>query len=352
MVKSDYGFGARLIHHLALNSKIIPEMSFVIDKMLHGTDARSFISQKHIFISGLARAGTTALMRLFHETGEFCSLTYRDMPFPLAPYLWRKIANLGYSDESFRERAHGDGILVNVDSPEALEEVFWRVFCGNKYILSDRLLPMKAGSGTIDNFRKYISGLLATTGSNRYLSKNNNNILRLSSIKKAFPDSIILIPFRDPIQQSLSMYIQHKRFVRVHHEDKFARNYMRWLVHHEFGGDHRFFDLDNTASNYSHDRPAYWLDQWIRAYRYLLKKQTQNRDLAMLFVEYEELCDNSKDVWEVLARHASLPEALPPGFVLSKAAEHDVFQVDGEVKDEAYRIYTELRELFTRTLYN
>ena len=28
----------------------------------------------------------------------------------------------------FHERAHGDGILINTESPEAFEEVFWRTF--------------------------------------------------------------------------------------------------------------------------------------------------------------------------------------------------------------------------------
>ena len=51
---------------------------------------------------------------------------YADMPFILAPNLWSKI-NLNHQTE-LSERAHGDGILINSESPEAFEEVFWKTF--------------------------------------------------------------------------------------------------------------------------------------------------------------------------------------------------------------------------------
>lgn len=349
MSKSDYGLGARLLHYFALNSIKISEMSFMIDQMLHKSDPELARERKHVFVSGLARSGTTALMRLFYETGEFCSLTYRDMPFPLAPFLWKRFIGFSAKEGALSERAHGDGILVDFDSPEALEEVFWRVFCGDQYIFPDRLTPMNAEQSIIDTFRRYIAALLEINNSNRYLSKNNNNIIRLSSIQEAFPNSVIIIPYRDPIQQSLSLYNQHCRFVEIHREDKFSRNYMKWLVHHEFGSDHRYFDVDKTASKKSSDSPDYWLDQWIKVYRYMLK-QAQKLGMLILFVEYEELCDNPEIVWKVLARYASLPEDLPPGFVLSKAHTRDGFHANREAINEAYRIHSELRAQFKITL--
>jgi len=126
-------------------------------------------------------------------------------------------------------------------------------------ILPDRLTPMTADQGIINVFRKYIAGLLKINNSNRYLSKNNNNILRLSSLKKTFPHAVIIVPYRDPVQQSLSLYQQHCRFIKLHREDKFSRDYMKWLVHHEFGSDHRFFAVDKAASTKSSDKPDYWL---------------------------------------------------------------------------------------------
>ena len=38
------------------------------------------------------------------------------------------------------ERAHGDDVLVDADSPESFDEVFWRIFTGDEYLGDDRLV--------------------------------------------------------------------------------------------------------------------------------------------------------------------------------------------------------------------
>ena len=52
---------------------------------------------------------------------------YKDMPFILAPNLWSKLS-FNKKNIDLVERAHGDGIRVSVESPEAFEEVFWMTF--------------------------------------------------------------------------------------------------------------------------------------------------------------------------------------------------------------------------------
>ena len=47
---------------------------------------------KHVFVSGLARSGTTILLNALYESDEFASLSYKDMPFVLAPNLWSKLS--------------------------------------------------------------------------------------------------------------------------------------------------------------------------------------------------------------------------------------------------------------------
>ena len=323
MSKNDYGFADRLLHHFALRSTHIQQMSFTIDQMLNETDHEAVRGKAHVFVSGLARAGTTALMRLFYATGRFCSLTYRDMPFPLSPHLWRNIQGTSSKESVIKERAHGDGLQVDYDSPEALEEIFWRVFCGRQYILPDRLVPMEAEAEVIEFFQQYIAAVLEVNHIDRYLSKNNNNILRLASIHAAFPNAVIIIPYRDPFQQSLSLYHQHLRFVQAHRENKFSKSYMKWLVHHEFGSDHRFFDVSNRQSVRTPDEPGYWLDQWVNVYRFLLN-ETRDKNVNTIFVEYEKLCNKSEYVWGVLAKHAALDEGtLPAGFILSQAPDRE-----------------------------
>ena len=46
----------------------------------------------HVFITGLARAGTTILLNALYKSNLFASLSYSDMPFVLAPNLWSKIS--------------------------------------------------------------------------------------------------------------------------------------------------------------------------------------------------------------------------------------------------------------------
>ena len=72
-----------------------------------------------------------------------------------------------------QERANGDGIKVDYDSPEALEEVFWRVFCGSDYIKPGCLVPMSADSETVEKFRSFIALILKDQCDKLYLSKNN-----------------------------------------------------------------------------------------------------------------------------------------------------------------------------------
>lgn len=346
MSNNDYGFFDRLLHYFALGFAPVQEMSFNIDQMFLKPDPEFATDKKHVFVAGLARAGTTALMRLFYETGQFTSLTYRDMPFPLAPYLWKKMFKFSSKKQVLGERAHGDGMLVGFDSPEALEEVFWRVFCAKQYIKSDRLIPMEADQEVINTFRKYISGLLQTNNTHKYLSKNNNNILRLKSIQKAFPDSIILIPFRDPLQQSLSLWNQHLKFVEEHRTHKFAKSYMQWLVHHEFGEDHRFFDVDSRQSLKTPDNPSYWLDNWINVYKYLLSLHRQYKK-NIIFVSYEELCDHPNMVWESLSSISGIDSCnLPSGFELKKASYKCCENYDIDAEQEAKDIYEELKNQF------
>ena len=151
----------------------------------------------HVFVSGLARSGTTILLNAIHESNEFASLSYKDMPFILAPNLWSKLSFKKNID--LVERAHGDGIRVSVESPEAFEEVFWMTF--DEYDMDMKSLKIMCNK--IRNIKR------------KYLSKNNQNIRRLELISKIFPHSKILIPFRNPIQHSYSLLSQHKSLLKT-----------------------------------------------------------------------------------------------------------------------------------------
>ena len=122
----NYNFSEKILHRICLGNKFIKRSLFELEKILFYRPEENYLKDKHVFITGLPRAGTTALLENIYETGNFASLIYEDMPFLLSPNLLSKI----YKPKNFSkiERAHGDGIFYNLSSPEALDEPFFSIF--------------------------------------------------------------------------------------------------------------------------------------------------------------------------------------------------------------------------------
>jgi len=345
--KNDYSFIERILHYLALGMPGVAEASFDLNCALNKS-SHDYSDKRHMFIAGLARAGTTVLMRAFYDTGRFRSLTYRDMPFVLMPNTWKGISSPFWREKALGERAHGDRVMVNYDSPEALEEVFWRTFCGDDYILDNCLKPHNVDDEIIEKFRRYVSLIISSAGDERkhtYLSKNNNNILRLSSIKKAFPNALILVPFRDPVQQAMSLKRQHERFCERHRSDRFSFRYMTWLGHHEFGSTHKPFAFNGTrvedSDRWSTQDIHYWIDLWTGTYSYLLDQKTDN----MLFVSYENLCSKPIDVLSKLFHAANLDLSFEGADTDFSAHVVTVPEgLNGNIMERAAGIYAALQE--------
>ncbi len=287
-----YSVLEHFLHRIALGPRSVRAASFDVEQSFVKPDPGLIGDGRHVFIAGLARAGTTVLLQALHGTGHFRSLTYREMPFVLMPNLWRRLSPGGHKIELLRERAHGDGLLVNYDSPEAFEEVFWKTFTQVDYLLVDRLIPHTVGNDVIRKFRSYIAAILASPGEQDllYLSKNNNNILRLAAIRQAFPMAVILVPFRHPVPHALSLLEQHSRFGALHTPRSFLHDYMTWLGHHEFGSTHRPFAFQpgdiERMQRYDPNSAEYWLAAWIGAYRHLI-----DNSAGALFISHETICE-------------------------------------------------------------
>ncbi|MCE7795983.1 sulfotransferase [Sphingobium sufflavum] len=355
MVRHDYGRMDRLLHRLALGLPALAELSFDLDQRASGAAHRAdaVAGQPHVFVTGLARAGTTILLRHLHDSRRFRSLTYRDMPFPLAPNLWRRVSarwRKGRSaDAPARQRAHGDGIPVDADSPEALEELFWRIQSGSDYIRRHGLLPHQPDDHVMTLFRRYVAAIMASpdAGQARYLSKNNNNILRLPALQQGFPAALFVIPFRHPADHALSLWRQHRHFRALQRHSPFIRTYMDGLAHHEFGlGQRPFLIGGPPPPHLTPDVPDYWLDMWIRVHRHLVG-QANGR---MLLVCHEELCTDPA-VWRRLLDRLDLPPgqpsrfSAPPGKLPKNPAENRDSNFDPAGLREASALYDHLRLL-------
>lgn len=323
---ADYSALDKVLHHLALGSTMRAEMIHDVEKGMFLKSAPKD-DGRHVFVCGLARAGTTILMREIHGSGIFGSLTYADMPFILAPNLWHKISSRGSEAGEKKERAHGDGIAVDTHSPEALDEVYWRTFAGKDYIRKDRLIPHKPDKDQVAGYRDLIRLVLLRTGKTRYLSKNNNMILRLPTLAKAMPEALFLVPVRDPVSHAMSLLSQHRRFAEA---DRFTQSYMQWLGHHEFGATHRpFMWANETVITGSPDTPDYWLARWIAAHRALTAVAKEHGNV--MIVPSDDLARNAA-LWPTLAQRIgiepaplqeirALPERSAPDIAHSPAAE-------------------------------
>jgi hypothetical protein len=344
---SDYSFGDKLLHKLALGSKVIKTMSFDLDGLfVQKKNVYNNVRPKHVFICGLARAGTTIIMRTFYEVGEFRSLTYRDMPFVLMPNLWRILSRSNQKNAKEKIRAHSDGIMVDYDSPEAFEETFWATFCQDDYETKYGLIPHTVNDEILNKFRQYVSRIIASSDSQRqtrYLSKNNNNILRIPSIKKAFPESIVIIPFRNPLQHAFSLLNQHKKFSELQLNDPFSKDYFKWLGHYEFGAGHLPFIFNNikqSNSSYELNDINYWLNIWVNTYSYLISQSKE----CCYFLCFEELCKNPVETLQQLFNQLGIQ--INSAFLLKQfklPKEKSIAGVSSNLKKNAMKIYDELK---------
>jgi hypothetical protein len=309
MKDSDYNLLSRVLHNIVLGSNTISEISHDIEKNLFLKRDEVINSSKdnHLFIGGMARSGSTALLESLYATGRFASLTYSDMPFVLAPNLFKRINGTQTSNPK-KERAHKDGIFVNNQSPEALSEVFWKVFLNNRYIGKDRLEINKIPPEILDGYADYITLIIrkySTEIPKRYLSKNNNNILRIHPLIDKFPNSFFLAPYRHPLQHAQSLQHQHKHFTEIHRRDLYSLKYMNWIGHHEFGLNQKPFYLDNPdlfdqMQSSDKDDINFWLLSWLNYYTYLISVVenllAKGKAKNLLLVRYEDFCSQPNEV--------------------------------------------------------
>lgn len=298
------------MHRLALNYQPVRAASFDIECSLARSHIRDEAHQPHVFVTGLARAGTSILLRILYQNGDFACQTYRDMPFILAPQLWRNLSSGWRKPGEARERAHADGMMVDFDTVEAFEEVFWLTFAGDLYLRDRYLMAHDIDAELASRFYDYVSIVIAAENrpeACRYLSKNNNNLLRLSGLARAFPASQIIIPFRSPLQHAASLLRQHRNFSAAQTADPFVRQYMRWLGHFEFGLDCRpflFGENPDAASIRSGDaqKLQYWVENWNRIYNAVQASAPANA----VFWDYDAFCADPAGRITALAEHLRL----------------------------------------------
>ena len=324
------------------------------DKLL-AKDLAGLSSDNPIFITALPRAGTTLLLECFADLPEFATHCYRDMPFVLIPYLWNRYSRTFQREVESQERAHGDGMKINPDSPEALEEVIWTTFWP-KHFQQDRIIPWddERNEDFEKFFRSHIKKIIllrrkSNAANVRYVSKNNANIARIPLLKTLFPSSIIIVPFRDPLHHVASLLQQHLNFLAIHQSDPFAAEYMKAIGHFDFGQNLCPIDLGgwfDQRQSKSANSISFWLEYWVNSYQYLLT----NSGKTLNFLNYDALCQTPEEGLSTIAR---IVNSRDPKAFVGKAStigsprpkQIDTSALSQSLLDRVNEVYSQLKAL-------
>jgi hypothetical protein len=287
----------------------------------HSLDATKI--DRPLYITGLARSGTTIILELLASHPLVASHKYRDFPLVHVPYWWSwfiERASSG-SDEA-AERAHKDRILVSPESPEAMEEILWMAFfprChepGVSQVLGAEDSYREFEAFYCDNIRK----LLMARKAGRYLSKGNYNISRIGYVGRLFPDARFVIPVRDPVDHVASLMKQHRLFCEEEARNPKVLAYMQRAGHFEFGLDLRpinFGNLDTVLRIQrlwsGNDQVKGWAAYWASAYSFIADLFEKDKSLAerMLIVDYSDFCKAPAEMLRRIYSHCELEVEEP-----------------------------------------
>jgi len=348
----NYSFLDRLIHRVAFAAPASQLTASDMEKTLYGASWEAVVGARPIFVTSLPRAGTTLMLEAFNLFPSLAAHLYRDMPFVMAPVMWSRMSGAFRKQAELHERAHGDGMQVGYDSPEAFEEIIWRAFWPEKY--SDTGIALWSADDVKPDaaafFAEHMKKIIALRrpdrpGDARYISKNNGNVARLELIPRMFPDARILVPVRAPVEHAISLLRQHRNFIDMHRETPFVQRYMADIGHYEFGALHRpiaFPGLETLIAGHDPLGVDYWLGYWIAGFEYVLSRRTD-----VILFSYEATCRDGQSALDELCRRAEIAE----DGVLAQAAalfrpppppRGSDFDIDPDLRDRAEALHREL----------
>lgn len=259
---------------------------------------------KPVYITGLARGGTTIMLELLSQLQGVVTHTYRDFPLLLTPYALRKFYRFfdAMSPAQWKkvERAHHDRILVTPKSPESMEEVLWMSFFKHLHeeSQSNVLTEITSLPAFEQFYQAHIKKLLLAEKGTRYVSKANYNVTRIRYLSKLLPDACFLLLIRDPVHHIASLMKQDKLFREIQTSNPKTLEHMQQTGHFEFGLGRKLINTGNAedmraiqeAFAAGKDVTA-WALYWNSIYRYASSLlEYAPLDGRVQVVHYEELC--------------------------------------------------------------
>ncbi|NQZ06014.1 MAG: sulfotransferase [Algicola sp.] len=354
--QEQYSLLDRLLHRFAFKTTKMQLGLADNESEEHRVQLNNIQIDKPVFITSLPRSGTTILLDVLSKTEQFSYHRYQDMPFIFTPLMWAKFSRNFAKSNELTERAHKDGIKINQQSPEAFEEMLFKAFWPKWYDGASLPLWPEIANPEFDRFfADHIKKLLFRDGKGRdgkgrdgkdirYISKNNLNITRLPYLKKLFPQCILLVPFRTPLQHALSLLRQHQNFTELHSQSQFAKDYMAAVGHFDFGANLKPVNFSSWFDNtvYQPDSLDFWLEYWIVAYQHIV----DNHKSFCHFVCFETLSTEPQNSFITLAEVLAIePQTLIKSVGVIKVAKThavDVAALNAENVAKAQGLYRDM----------
>jgi hypothetical protein len=313
-----------------------------------------------IFISGLARAGSTILLEILARHPDVVSHRYQDYPLVFTPYWWnRLLERMPKREVPPAERTHRDGIAVGPTSPEAFEEVLWMAFFPHLHQApQSEVLGDETSHPDFEAFyREHIRKLVRVRRGRRYLSKGNYNVTRLEYLQKLFPDARFVIPVRDPVWHIASLMKQHALFCKGCDRHPEAVRHLQRVGHFEFGLDRRPINAGDPArlsrvmdAWQRGDEVEGWSLYWAQIYGYLADRLDANPALkdAALVARFEDMCRAPHEILRRALAHCRLDAPSSwledqaevirfPSYYRPRFAEGDLVTIERHTADVARR---------------
>ncbi|MFW9834166.1 MAG: sulfotransferase [Candidatus Thorarchaeota archaeon] len=318
--KAQFDFPTPM-YYIARLVKSVPSLADTLDSLessKSGKNLDAYHVDRPIYVTGLARAGTTITLEMLSTHPDVAHHRYLHMVLPYTPHWTQMIADKTPIMLSHTERIHKDRIMVNRSSPEAVEEIFWQRYFDQIVDESkSNIMTEDVNNSEFEKFyRTHIRKLLMDQNATRYAAKNNYNVSRMGYIQKIFPDVKFLIIIRNPFDHIASLSKQDTIFCEMERQDPRLLDWTKIIGHREFGSAKFCINFDNTklVQEIRKDwtsKETYvqgWAKYWASVYSYVHKTLKQNQRLAKaaIVVKYETLCESPAETIDRIFEHAEL----------------------------------------------
>ena len=274
---------------------------------------------KPIYITSLARSGTTIITEILSKGENICSHTYADFPSVFTPYWknWLRQKQKFLAGKKV-ERTHSDRIMINNDSPDAFEEVIWMYFFPQIHGKDSHKTQFSENNQFIKYYHDNIKKHLLVKNKSRYIAKANYNISRIEALLKISPDAKFIIPIRHPINHIASLVKQHNIYLKAAKDNQKIDGQLAASGHFEFGNNRQIINMpgsdysDKVAELWQHNKEVQgWAHYWQGLYASIdeLKHKNPQLNEAIQIFKYEELCHNSEQTIDDIINHCQLEEA-------------------------------------------